>query len=287
MLELWSRFGLGVLWLLHFLPAPTLRQIGRKLGLFGVVVVPKRRRIVEINLKLCFPELSEKERKELMRAHFASLGEGMLLESILYWGSEARIEAMVTIKGLEHAVQPGPRIFFLSHFTAANWFVVASKHLVPLISMYRPQKSQAFDAVLKKLRSRYGTELISSRTGIRDIVKAMKEGKPYLCLPDHDLGRRESIFVPFFGISTATSPVLPRLAKLAKAKVIPVVARLTSTGVEIEFFPAWQNFPTDDLEQDTRRMNAFLEEEIRKAPEQYFWVHRRFKTRPPGEARFY
>jgi len=218
MLEFWSRFGLGVLWLLHFLPAPILRQIGRKLGLLGVVVVPKRRRIVEINLKLCFPELSEKERETLTRAHFASLGEGMLLESILYWGSEARIESMITIKGLEHALQPGPRIFFLSHFTAANWFVVASKHLVPLISMYRPQKSQAFDAVLKKLRSRYGTELISSRTGIRDIVKAMKEGKPYLCLPDHDLGRRESIFVPFLAFQPRLLPFYHALLSLPKRR---------------------------------------------------------------------
>jgi KDO2-lipid IV(A) lauroyltransferase len=287
MLEFWSRVGLGMLWLSHFLPVPVLRQVGRGVGRLGVVVVPKRRKIVEINLRLCFPELSENERKKLTRAHFASLGEGMFLESILYWGSEERIEKIFKIKGLEHAMQDGPRIFFLSQFTAINWFALTSKHLRSLISIYRPQKSKAFDELLKSLRGRYGAELVSSRAGVRDIVKAMKEGKPYLCLPDHDLGRRESVFVPFFGIDTATTPVLSRLAKLAKAKVIPVVTRLTPEGVEIEFFPAWENFPTDDIEEDTRRMNAFLEEEIRKIPEQYFWVHRRFKTRPNGQARFY
>jgi KDO2-lipid IV(A) lauroyltransferase len=132
-------------------------------------------------------------------------------------------------------------------------------------------------------------ELFSRQEGIRPVVKALREGLPFYYLPDMDFGSRDSIFVPFFGVPAATITGLSRIARLAKAVVVPAVTRQLpgGGGYVLTFYPAWTDFPTDDLRADVRRMNAFIEERVREMPEQYLWSHKRFKTRPPGEERFY
>ena len=158
------------------------------------------------------------------------------------------------------------------------------------VSVYSKQKNLVIDRLVLHGRTRFVTPVLYSRQdGIRPVVKTMREGVPFYYLPDQDLGERDSIFVPFFGVNTATITGLARLARLARAVVVPAVTRQLpgAEGYELRFYPAWDNFPSDDVEADTRRMNAFIEHRVREMPEQYYWVHRRFKTRPPGEPSLY
>lgn len=129
--------------------------------------------------------------------------------------------------------------------------------------------------------------LLSRQDGMRKIVKALKDGYPFYYLPDMDFGPKESIFVPFFGVQTATIPALSRLVRLTGARVVPVITRQVPDGYEVELMAPWADFPGESVEADTAFMNRFIESQVLQMPEQYFWLHKRFKTRPPGEQRFY
>jgi KDO2-lipid IV(A) lauroyltransferase len=129
--------------------------------------------------------------------------------------------------------------------------------------------------------------MVSRQDGVRKTVRALAGGIPFYYLPDMDLGPRDAVFVPFFGISAATVTAVSRLAKLTGARVMPCVTRMSENGYITTLHPAWDNFPGASLEEDTARMNAFIEAEVRKMPAQYHWLHKRFKTRPPGEASLY
>ncbi len=158
----------------------------------------------------------------------------------------------------------------------------------PACTIYSTQSNPAVDAWMRAGRLRFGqATLLSRQDGVKPIVRALREGKMLYLLPDMDLGPQESIFVPFFGIPTATVPSLPRFAKLGGARVVPVVTRLVPDGYEVRVHPAWQSYPSDDVTADTARMNAELQTWIDAMPEQYYWVHKRFKTRPPGEPPVY
>jgi KDO2-lipid IV(A) lauroyltransferase len=151
-------------------------------------------------------------------------------------------------------------------------------------SIYSRQKNPVLDRYLLRGRMRARSPLMLSRQdGMRPIVKALREGRALYFLPDMDFGARDALFTPFFGVPAATVTALPRLAQLGRATVLPVVARQTPSGYEVHVYPAWTDYPSGDLEADVRRMNAFIEERVREHPEQYFWAHKRFKTRPPGE----
>lgn len=161
---------------------------------------------------------------------------------------------------------------------------------VPLTSMYSHQKNKALDEQILKGRHRYNNVFLIGRTeGLRAIIKHLrKSDAPFLYLPDQDFGRNDSIFVNFFGIQTATITGLSRIAGMTKAKIIPAIpTREADNTVTLRFYPAWDNFPTENVEADTQRMNDFIEERVREHPEQYFWLHKRFKTRPEGESSLY
>jgi KDO2-lipid IV(A) lauroyltransferase len=160
----------------------------------------------------------------------------------------------------------------------------------PLVSIYSRQKDALFDHLLRHGRTRFGTTTLFSRQdGVRPVVKAMKKGLPFYYLPDQDFGARDAAFVPFFGVPAATITGLSRIARLTGAAVVPAVTRQLpgGKGYVLTFYPAWEGFPGASVEEDTRRMNAFIEERVREMPEQYFWLHKRFKTRPPGAPRLY
>ena len=176
------------------------------------------------------------------------------------------------------------------HFTAFELAVYALNQDVPLISMYSHQKNAALDEQILKGRHRYNNVfLIGRNEGLRAIIKQLKASNaPFLYLPDQDFGRKDSVFVRFFGIQTATIAGLSRIAALTRAKVIPAIPkRLPDGTVELRFYPAWDEFPTDNPEVDAQTMNDFIEARIREMPEQYYWLHKRFKTRPDGETEFY
>jgi KDO2-lipid IV(A) lauroyltransferase len=157
-------------------------------------------------------------------------------------------------------------------------------------TIYAPQKNKTFDRLLRQGRERFGpVRLITRKEGIKPILRALREGLPYFMLPDMDFGEKDAEFVPFFGVPAATLTALGRLAATTGAKVIPVVATFMPNyqGWRVSFYPAWENYPGEDMIAATRRMNEFIEERVREAPAEYFWTHKRFKTRPPGEPSLY
>ncbi len=202
------------------------------------------------------------------------------------------MQRLVRIEGLEHwqAVADRPVIWLAPHFVGLDMGGVRLGSEYRVVSVYSRQKDPLFDAILYQGRTRFVTpELFSRQQGIRPVVRALRKGLPFYYLPDMDFGDRDSIFVPFFGVAAATITALSRIASLAGAAVVPAVTRQLpgAGGYVLSFYPAWRDFPSDDIERDTRRMNAFIEERVLEMPEQYFWLHKRFKTRPPGEARYY
>lgn len=289
-----SRLAIAIFWLLHWLPLSVLSRIGEAFGMLLYFVAVPRRRVVAINLGLCFPELSEAERGRLARAHFRAAGRSFLERGLLWWGSPERLQRIVKVEGQEHlrALQAAgrPVILLAPHFVGLD---VGGSRLsldVDVVSIYARQKNQVFDRWLYHGRSRFGDQLLLSRQdGVRGTIKAMKAGRPFYYLPDMDYGRKDAVFVPFFGVPAATITGLSRLSRLAGAVVVPCITRMLpgGQGYRLEIGEPWADFPTADVEADTARMNAAIEAAVRTMPEQYYWVHRRFKTRPEGERRFY
>ena len=289
---MFTRLGLAVIWLLHFLPLALLAPLGRALGLALYLLGRERREVALTNLKLCFPQWSQAERRRVARRHFQAFGRSLIEHGILWWSSRERVQRLVRIEGLEHwqSVADRPVIWLAPHFIGLDIGGVRLTADFPLVSVYSHQKEPEFDAVLYHGRTRFvPPELYSRQQGIRPVVKALRKGLPFYYLPDMDFGDRDSIFVPFFGVPAATITGLARIARLAQAAVVPAVTRQLpgADGYVLTFHPAWRDFPSDDDERDTRRMNAFIEQRVLEMPEQYFWLHKRFKTRPPGEAKYY
>ncbi len=289
-----SRLLVAVLWLLHFLPLPLLARLGNALGLLLFAFAGRRRHIVRVNLRLCFAELAEVEREQLARAHFKVLGRSMLERSLLWWARKERLVRLTRVAGAERigelCAAGQPVLMLTPHFVGLDAGGIGLAMRYDSASIYAVQSDPVFDRLLYRGRRRFGDQLLLSRQdSVRASVRAMKAGRPLYYLPDMDFGPRDSIFVPFFGVQAATIPGLSRLARLAGAAVVPVVTRILpgGQGYAVTVGPPWTDFPTDDVAADTRRMNAWIEEAVRAMPEQYYWVHRRFKTRPAGEPRPY
>ena len=287
-----ARPGLALLWLLHGLPLALLSRIGEAFGMLLYALARERRRICLVNLKRCFPEWDASRRRSVARAHFRLLARSILERSVLWWSSRRRVMTMVRIVGREHIDREygRPLILLAPHFVGmdAAWTRLCCDY--DMSGIYANQKSAALNRVLRAGRVRFGKQTIFSRQdGVRGSVKALKSGLPFYYLPDMDYGSRDAIFVPFFGVPAATITGLPRLARLSGAKVVPCIACMLpgGQGYEIRCYPAWDHFPGGDLAADTRRMNAFIEERVREMPDQYYWTHKRFKTRPDGEPKWY
>ena len=284
--------GIGVFWLLHFLPLPLLALVGQGLGMLFYGIGRERRRVARINLGLCFPELAASARERLLRQHFRALGRSFVERCISWWSSGHRIRRLVRVEGQQHlqALLGQPVIMLAPHFVGLDMGGSRIALDVHAASMYSKQKNPVLDRLLLHGRQRFNAPYLFSRQdNVRQVVKVIRRGVPFYYLPDMDFGARDSIFVPFFGVPTATITGVSRLARLAGAVVVPVITRQLSwgRGYVLTYYPAWENFPTDDVMADTRRVNEFIETRIREMPEQYYWVHKRFKTRPEGEPKFY
>lgn len=246
-----------------------------------------RGRVTDINLALCFPQMPEAERKALAVRHFRALGRNALEMSVMWFGGDQRALDMVSIRGREHleALVGKPVIMFAPHFIGLNMGGARIAQEFPgSASIYSRQKNPVVDALFLKGRLRFGSPtLLSRQDGMLPIVRFLRTGRFLYFLPDMDFGARDAVFVDFFGVKAATITAMPRLAKVAGAAVVPMVTRQLERGYELVVYPPFDNYPSGDLEADVRRMNAFIEERALEIPEQYFWAHKRFKTRPPGE----
>ena len=287
-----TRVVLALMWLLRLLPLPLLAAIGNGFGTLLYALGRERRRVCLINLERCLPELAAGEREALARRHFQAFARTFLERAILWWGSPARIRQLVRIEGMEYfeAVRGKPLILLAPHFVGLDMGGVRLTLDIDMVSIYSRQKNPVFDAVLYAGRMRSGRlTLLSRQDGVRAALRAMQAGLPFYYLPDMDYGERETIFVPFFGVDAATITGVSRLVRLAGARVLPCITRMLpgGEGYVLRFLPAWEDYPGASIEADTWRMNAIIEEQVRQMPEQYLWVHKRFKTRPPGEAPWY
>lgn len=285
---------LALIWVLHWLPLPVLGRIGKAIGSVLFVVVRSRRHITLTNLKLCLPHLSEAERLQIARAHFQGYTRSILERGILWWASPARLRRLIQIEPsvpLQQIAQH-PTILLCPHFVCLEVAGVAITMATPACSIYTRQRNKMFDAALRKGRLRFtadASNLLARDAGVKPIMRAMKSGRPFLMLPDMDFGARESVFVPFFGIPAATLTAPARLSSATQGQVIPVVTRFLPNyqGWKVIFYPPWDDYPGADLNAATRHMNEFIEARVLEAPAEYFWSHKRFKTRPPGMPSFY
>jgi KDO2-lipid IV(A) lauroyltransferase len=285
---------LVLMWLLHWLPLPVLGRIGKGVGSVLFVLMRHRRRIALTNLKLCLSHLNDQERLGIARAHFQGYARSVLERGILWWASRERLEKLIRIVPAVPTITAAtkPTIFLCPHFVCLETAGVAITMAGPACSMYTPQRNRVFNEALRKGRLRFTPDernLIARHAGIKPIIRAMRDGRPFLMLPDMDFGRRESVFVPFFGVPAATLTAPARLTMATDGQVIPVATRFLPNyqGWQVTFYPPWENYPGADIDAATARMNAFIEERILEAPSEYFWSHKRFKTRPEGMASVY
>jgi Kdo2-lipid IVA lauroyltransferase/acyltransferase len=281
-------------WLLTLLawtgrwPLPLIRAAGVGLGTLLWIVVPSRRRVVRINLTLCFPHLGRWQRRRLTLQVFVRFAQAWLDRGWLWHGSEAQLRNRIHLTGdLQALTKEGAVVIFAPHFVGldAAWTGLNQQLPRQFSTIYTDQANRDADAWILQGRQRFKSGRLFGRIdGVKAIVSGLKAGEALYLLPDMNFGPEDSVFVPFFGVPAATVPSLSRFARLARARVVPVVTRLTPGGYEVRVLPAWSEFPTLDAVADTTRMNAELERYIEAMPDQYYWVHKRFKDRPAGEA---
>jgi KDO2-lipid IV(A) lauroyltransferase len=254
-------------------------------------VVRSRRHVVLTNLRVCFPHWTQAEREALARQSFVHFAQAWLDRSWLWHRDAACIHSRVQLTGDVQALSADePTVLFAPHFVGLDvgWTLLTLSLPLHFTTIFTPQSNAVVDAWVAKGRQRFGhVRLFSREDGVKPIVSALRHNELLYLLPDMNFGPSESIFVPFFGELAATVPSLSRFAKLGRARVVPVITRMTEVGYEVVVHPAWTDFPTSDAQADTALMNRRLEAFIQTMPVQYFWVHKRFKTRPPGAPEIY
>ena len=283
----------SLFWLISFLPLPVMSLLGRMIGEVVYWVYGSRRRITHRNLSACFPELSEKKIRKIARQHFHSMTTGMFVMAISWWASEKRLKKLIRVKNpeiLQQLIDDKQNIIMLApHFMGLEILGNYFSTLYKVTSMYQMHKNPAVDKFIYQRRTRFGSEVYNYKDTGPSLIKSIRKGIPFYYLPDQDPGRSRGVFARFYGIETATYPALGKFAKLGKAVVLPCMARLLDNGTafEVVFNPVLQDYPLGDDVIDSTAMNHAIEELIVHAPAQYFWSHKRFKTRPEGESSFY
>ena len=288
-----SRIAFAFMWLVHWLPLGAQAAIGNFAGTLAYWLIPGRRKVIRVNLAKCFPQMPEEERERLGREHFRYFMRSFIERGLVWWASRERFLRLFKLEGGENlrVLAGKPVILLAPHFVGVDAACTRVSCDFPLAGMYQHQKDPLFDALLLRGRTRFQPTglAISRQGGVRQVLAALKARIPVYFAPDLDFGRKDAVFVPFFGVEAATVTSVSRLAKASGATVVPVVTRMLpgGEGYVTTILPALENFPTEDPVADTRRINEFIEAQVRKMPEQYYWVHKRFKTRPEGEPSFY
>ena len=302
-----AKWGIALLTALGHLPLPWLRGLGWALGWVLYALAAGRRRVVHTNLKLCFPQASAAQRRRWAVQNFIYFAQTLLDRGWLWRAPaevvERRLKRVGAWAELAQLAQPQPRaeanqgepvptptILFSPHFYGLEAGGMAMSLAInrDYTSIFTTQSSSVINDWMTQGRQRFGrVQMLRRDQGVKSIVQSLRKGGALYLLPDMNFGPEESIFVPFYGVAAATVPSLSRFAKVGRARVVPVVSRVTRTGYEIEVMPPWEHFPTEDVVADTALMNQRLEGWINQDPAQYYWVHKRFKTRPAGEPGVY
>jgi Kdo2-lipid IVA lauroyltransferase/acyltransferase len=275
------------------MPRPISRGFSWFIGAAAYRFAHHRRRIAMANLKACFPQWTDAERAAVTRAHFAYYARAFLDRFVLWFGRPETLRKWVRLEGLEHfeAHRGKPLILLVPHFLGLEAGGMRIQLEARVSNIYSRQRNAELDRWVLRGRKRFNDPILLMRSeGVGRAVRWLKRGVPFHYSPDMDLGRRESVFVPFFGVPTATVTALVRMARATNAAVVPLVTHMTNEGYVATFYPGWAH-PNDDsvetIEQGVARMNQFIEQRVLEMPAQYLWTHRRFKTRPPGVPSIY
>lgn len=289
----WSWFGLGILFLLVQLPYPLLHKLGTWMGRTSMRFLQRRVTITRRNLELCFPEMAAEQREQLIVKNFESLGMGLLETGIAWFWSDSRVRRWFDISGLQNlqnAQKDGRGVLIIGvHFMSLELGGRAMGLCQPMMAMYRPHNNKAMEFVQTWGRTRSNKAMLDRRD-LRGMVRALKQGEAVWFAPDQDYGPRGSVFAPFFAVEqAATTSGTFMLVRLAKPTLLTVVLlrKANGRGYDLLIQPPLQDYPIDDELAAAAYMNKVIEAEIMRAPEQYMWLHRRFKTRPAGMPSLY
>jgi len=279
--------------LVSLLPLPLLALFGTVIGELSFQILSARRHIARRNIDACFPDLGERQRRHLVRRHFWATGRALFGTTIVWFASANRLNRLCHTRDrqyLDKALAENRRVILLvAHFVSVQ---IGGTYLSidrPVVDIYRALRNPVFDRAGKLGCERFEGVMVEMREGITAAIKETKKGALLHYIPDQDGGTKNAAFVDFFEVPASTITMLGRLAKITDAVVIPCFTRQLpwGRGYEVIFRPPFEQFPSDDVVADARRMNAEIEIAVREMPEQYFWVHKRFKTRPAGEPDFY
>lgn len=274
------------------LPYPWLLRTGRLIGRALQLLSRKRKRVAEINLQLCFPDKSEQQRQQIADLVFQNLGISLVEMAMCWWWKPERLKPLVEVRGLEHVEQRLQNkqgvILLTGHYTSLEIGGRLLALFMPMQVMYRTQKNRMFDSYLFTKRDSYFVNTISRKNSLK-MIKGIKGLVLTWYAPDQNFARERNVFAPFFGIPTATITASARLAKSSGAAMLPYYPerKADGSGYILWIEPPLQDFPSDDELKDATAINASIEHFVRQHPEDYMWVHKRFKTRPPGEAKLY
>ena len=286
--------GLGFLKLVSLLPYKAIVAFGHGLGYIAACAPGERNRVVKTNLRLCFPNLDAAEIDRLSREHWRLLGRSIAEKSIIWHGSIKKLSKMIEVKSAVDLSSRKPRILVNMHFTGIEGSIILSalakeKNWPRTSGFFQRMKNPFFNQKIIDWRNRFGGKSIERQSRLRDLIREIQTGNFIFIAPDIDLGPRDSIFVPFFGIQTNTITSVSRLARLSGAEVCLMTTTLNPDrqAYTCNISEPLPNFPSDDVEKDTARLNGYIEELVRQRPAEYYWVHKRFKHRPPGEPSLY
>lgn len=283
---------LGLMILTSWMPRRVLWVLGSGLGWLFYRFPSPASRIAARNIELCFPEMNARERRKLVQCHFRLCGFAILSLSVVWFAPKWRIKSFIAVRDWDHVdsvYRAGRKVVLLApHFIGLDIGAMRASFEKNFVSMYRKSRNPLLEYLFQR-RTRFEAVVVERMASLKPIIRYIREGRPFYYLPDQDMGARASVFVPFFGVPAATVTALSRIAQSTNALVVPCITRLLprGRGIEVQLYPAFDNFPTDDPEADARRMNSEIERWVREMPEQYMWSYRRFKTRPNNEPSLY
>ncbi len=286
--------GFALLRVVIYFPYSWLIHTSHILAYPAKFIASRRRRIADINLQACFSHLDSRQRNKLVHAHFASIIMGIFEIGMAWWLPKSRLKNKVDIEGKEHleqALQHGKGVLLISpHFTCLEIIgrLFTTEIKLPWSGMYRPHENPVVEYFFRRDRSQFFSKLIS-RNDIRTFVKELRKNQVVWYAPDQNFSKKGFIMAPFFGIPAPTHPGTPRIVKMSGARVVPMEyhRKEGNQGYSIKFHPPLENYPSEDELENATRLNACFEKMIINAPEQYFWLHRKFKNKNPEQTDIY